>query len=66
MKNIIIILLLFFFNTNAVKATEYKNTEDFSSTNNVKEFNQWLYDNGHKQYLTIKENKKCETAEKGS
>ena len=66
MKKIIIILLLFTFNTGVAKATEYKNTEDFSSTNNVNEFNQWLYDNGHKQYLTIKENKKCKTAEKGS
>ena len=66
MKKIIIILLLFVFNTSVAKSTEYKNTEDFSSTNNVNEFNQWLYDNGHKQYLTIKENKKCKTAEKGS
>jgi len=65
-KKIIIILLLFTFNTGVAKATEYKNTEDFSSTNNVNEFNQWLYDNGHKEYLTIKENKKCKTAEKGS
>ena len=46
MKKIIIILLLFTFNTGVAKATEYKNTEDFSSTNNVNEFNQWLYDNG--------------------
>ena len=58
--------MLFTFNTGVAKATEYKNTEDFSSTNNVNEFNQWLYDNGHKEYLTIKENKKCKTAEKGS
>ena len=64
MKKILIIFLILFVHTSTTKA--FDNSEDFSSTNNVNDFNQWLYDNGHKQYLTIKENKKCETAEKGS
>ena len=64
MKKFLIIFLILFVHTSTTKA--FDNSEDFSSTNNVNEFNQWLYDNGHKQYLTIKENKKCETAEKGS
>jgi hypothetical protein len=68
MKKLLIIFLILFVYSSVSKAssTGFDNTENFSSTNNVNNFNQWLYDNGHKQYLTIKENKKCETAEKGS
>ena len=54
MKKILIIFLILFVHTSTIKA--FDNSEDLSSTNNVNDFNQWLYDNGHKQYLTIKEN----------
>ena len=60
MKKILIIFLILFVYSSVTKAssTGFDNTENFSSTNNVNDFNQWLYDNGHKQYLIIKENKK--------
>ena len=63
MKKILIIFLVLFFHTGL--ATGFDNKENFSSTNNVNDFNQWLYDNGHNQYVTIEENEKCKTLEKG-
>ena len=53
MKKILIIFLILFVHSNTAKAssTGFDNTENFSSTNNVNEFNQWLYDNGHNQYV---------------
>ena len=66
MKKFLIIFLILFIHTSITKATEYSNTASFANKDTLRDFNQWLYDNGHKQYLSIKENKKCETAEKGS
>ena len=66
MKKIFIIFLILFIHTNTVKATEYKNTASFENKDSLRDFNQWLYDNGHTQYIKEKENKKCETAEKES
>ena len=60
-KKIFIILLLFFFSTTVLKAsniasgfednTDFKNKED--------EFNMWLKDNGHDQYLNFEPRKIC-------
>ena len=54
MKNILIIFLILFFQLNITKATEYENTASFGNKDSVRDFNQWLYDNDHHQYLTIK------------
>ena len=62
MKKFLIIFLILFIHTSITKA--FDNTENFSSTNNVNDFNQWLYDNGHNQYVKVKENKICESLEK--
>ena len=62
MKKILMIFFLLFVHTNTAKATQYKNTATFG--NNVNDFNQWLYDNGHNQYVKVKENKICESLEK--
>ena len=54
MKSLIIIFLLFILNTSAAKATEYKNTASFENKDSLRDFNQWLYDNGHNQYVKVK------------
>ena len=57
MKNIFIIFIILLFQTNIVKAANdaagYESNYVFE--NNVNEFNKWLYDNGHHQYVTTKE-----------
>ncbi|MDB3888853.1 hypothetical protein N9341_04875 [Candidatus Pelagibacter sp.] len=62
MKKLITILLLLVLNISLAKAAEYKNTSEFG--NNVNDFNYWLYDNGHNQYVKAKENKICDSLEK--
>ena len=64
MKKIFLIFLILFIHTNIVKATEYENTASFGNRDTLRDFNQWLYDNGHNQYVKIKENKICESLEK--
>jgi len=68
MKNIFIIFIILLFQTNIVKAANdaagYESNYVFE--NNVNEFNKWLYDNGHHQYVTTKENEKCKTEAKFS
>ena len=51
MKSLIIIFLLFILNISAAKATEYSNTASFGNKDSLRDFNQWLYDNGHNQYI---------------
>ena len=54
MKKILIIFLILFVHLNTAKATGYSNTASFGNKDSLRDFNQWLYDNGHNQYLTIK------------
>ena len=64
MKKILIIFLVLFIHTNTAKATEYKNTASFGNKDSVRDFNQWLYDNDHHQYLTIKKIKNVKLRKK--
>ena len=68
MKKIFIIFIILFFHTNIAKADDiasgYEDKSDFK--NNVTDFNKWLHDNGHHQYLIIKTKEICKTLEKGS
>ena len=51
MKKVIIILLLFVFNSSIAKADIASGFEDNTNFKNKEdEFNLWLRDNGHKQY----------------
>ena len=55
MKNIFIIFLILILHTNTIKAeTKYKSNAVYN--NDISEFNRWLYDNGHHEYVTKKEN----------
>ena len=47
MKKILIIFLILFVHSNITKATEYSNTASFENKDSLRDFNQWLYDNGH-------------------
>ena len=67
MKKIIIILLLFVFNTSVAKADIASGFEDNTNfTNKEDEFNLWLRDNDHKQYLNFEPRKICKEEAKGS
>ena len=67
MKKIILILLLFVFNSSVAKADIASGFEDNTNFKNKEdEFNLWLRDNGHKQYLNFEPRKICKDEAKGS
>ena len=68
MKKILIIFYTFLLLSVPVQADNiasgFEDKSDFK--NNVTDFNKWLHDNGHHQYLIIKTKEICKTTEKGS
>ncbi len=68
MKKLLVIVLLGLLLSNSAFADDiasgYEDKSDFK--NNVTDFNKWLHDNGHHQYLIIKTNEKCKTLENSS
>ena len=68
MKKLLIIFFIFLlFNVPAQAddiASGYEDKSDFK--NNVTDFNKWLHDNGHHQYLIMETKEICKTTEKGS
>ena len=68
MKKLLGILVLGLLLSNSAFADDiasgYEDKSDFK--NNVADFNKWLHDNGHHQYLIIKTKEICKTLEKGS
>mgnify|MGYP003318691783 CR=1 FL=1 len=67
MKKFLIILLLFVFNTSVTKADIASGFEDNTNfTNKEDQFNLWLRDNDHKQYLNFEPRKICKDEAKGS
>ena len=68
MKKFLIIFFIFLlFNVPAQAddiASGFEDKSDFK--NNVTDFNKWLHDNGHHQYLIIETKEICKTTEKGS
>ncbi len=69
MKKIIIIFLFLFINTYTVKAAEDAAAGFESNTNfknKVTEFNKWLHDNGHHDYVTEEVSEVCKAEAKYS
>jgi len=65
MKKIFIIFLILILHTNTIKAaTKHKSTAVYN--NDISEFNRWLYDNGHHEYVTKTENEICKKESKYS
>ena len=67
MKKIIIIFLFLFINTYTVKAAEDAAAGFESNTNfknKVTEFNKWLHDNGHHDYVTEEVSEVCKAEAK--
>ena len=68
MKKFLGIIVLSFLLSNLALADDiasgFEDKSDFK--NNVTDFNKWLHDNGHHQYLVITTKEICKTLEKGS
>ena len=68
MKKLLTIFFIFLlFNIPAQAddiASGFEDKSDFK--NNVTDFNKWLHDNGHHQYLIMETKEICKTTEKGS